>query len=207
MGGSRPARFMLLCGLLSAALHALVFAARPAQEVKLAPPQPRHSGGMLLVAPRNEVETPSAGSPDSDASVSSSAQRALAAEQPPPAEPVPAALSDSPGEGDYVPRPLLSVAPQPQQAVMLTWPDFDGEKPQYQAILALYIDEQGVVQRIRTVEGDLPQELDAQARAAFFGVRFAPGQLDGVAVRSRIQVEVVFERPEPPPSAARGLRR
>ena len=202
-----PARVLLLCGLLSAVLHTLLFAAAPAEERKPEQIQPRRPGSVLLVQPQGIAEIPSGRPGGAAAPVAASAEPAPTAVEPVPTEPGPTAVADALGDGDYVPRPLLSVAPQPQQPVMLTWPDFDGAKLRYEGVLALYIDDQGIVQRIRTMEGDLPPALEAQARAAFTGIRFAPGELDGVAVRSRVLVEVVFEKPEPPPPVERGQRR
>ena len=209
MNGPAPVRLLLLCGLASVVLHALVFAARPAEERPPMQVQPRRPGAVLLVPPPNAAELPPAAGEGSAAPVAATVE-------PEPGPPEVVTVPDAPvtvshagaaGDGDYVPRPLLSVGPMPLQPVMLTWPAFEGAKLQYRGVLALYIDDQGIVQRIRTMEGDLPPELEAQARAAFAGVRFAPGELDGAAVRSRIQVEVVFEKPEPPPSAARGVSR
>jgi len=208
MNGPVPARFLLFCGLASVALHALVFAARLAEERPPVKAQQHRSAAVLLLPPLTPIPPLAPG----DGTVAHTA----AVAEPEPGPPEVVTVPDAPttvthagvvGEGDYVPRPLLSVAPMPLQPVMLSWPNFDGPKAQYQGVLALYIDDQGIVQRIRVTEGDLPPELEAQARAAFTSIRFAPGELDGAAVRSRVYVEVVFERPEPEPSVARGLGR
>lgn len=203
-----PARFLLACGLVSALLHVIGFAAAPVQDRVVKPVQPRRPGSVLVVPPRAAVEAPLGQTTGKGEPVSAVAESHLPIDPLPVAvaEPPPVAATDTPGDGDYVPRPLLSVPPRPQSPVMLAWPDFEGAQTLYRGVLALYIDEDGVVQRVRAVEGDLTPELEAQACAVFLGTRFSPGQLDGSAVRSRLQVEVVFEKPEPPPLAVRSLR-
>lgn len=97
-------------------------------------------------------------------------------------------------ESDFIPRPRLSVAPIPQQPVLLAWPSENAPPAgRYTAILSLFIDEQGIVRRVR-VEGEaLPPALRDQATAAFAGVRYSPGQVEGRDVKSRIRIEVSFE--------------
>jgi hypothetical protein len=69
------------------------------------------------------------------------------------------------------------------------------------AILAIYIDEQGHVRKVRTEGEALPLAFEDAARNAFLSAPFRAGELDGRAVKSYIHVEVVFdEQPE-----ARGL--
>jgi hypothetical protein len=97
----------------------------------------------------------------------------------------------------YVPRPLLSLPPSPQEPVMLVWPEFQAQAAHYEAVLALYIDETGRVQAARVQGQDLPAPLVEAARLAFEGRRFSPGELQGQAVRSRIFVEISFDQ-EPP---------
>jgi len=94
----------------------------------------------------------------------------------------------------YLPRPLLTLAPRPQEPVMLTWPEFHADAPHYEAVLALYIDETGRVQAVRVQGQDLPAPLVEAARQAFEGRRFLPGELQGQAVKSRIFVEVSFDQ-------------
>lgn len=99
----------------------------------------------------------------------------------------------------FVARSLLSVPPVATAPVLIDFPAFAGQAERYRGELTLFIDEQGVVVRVRA-EGDaLPAPLEEAARRAFMAVRFSPGEL-GVqgAVKSRIRVEVVFEGPAPP---------
>lgn len=129
------------------------------------------------------------------------AEPALPADPDPVAVPAlaPAASGSQvePGEAgldEYLPRRLLSVAPVAQQPVELLWPDdVRVAAGRYGAVLVLFIDEQGVVQRVKVESGDLPPALQELALAAFAGASFAPGQVQGVPVKSRIRVEVEFQ--------------
>jgi protein TonB len=101
-------------------------------------------------------------------------------------------------EGGYLPRPLLSIAPEPAIPVVIPTPSSSSPGTgrligRYSGVLALYIDEQGQVRRIEAEPPALPESMELAARAAFLGARFSPGQVDGRAVKSRIRVEVVFD--------------
>jgi hypothetical protein len=97
-------------------------------------------------------------------------------------------------EQSYLPRPRLTVPPTLQSAVLLSWPPHDAPPAgRYAGVLSLFIDELGVVQRVRVDEGELPAALQEQARAVFLGAHFSPGQLQGQVVKSRIRIEVSFE--------------
>ncbi|MDC8785496.1 hypothetical protein [Roseateles koreensis] len=116
--------------------------------------------------------------------------------------------SKTPADGSewdgYVPRPKLTQPPVMRESPMLPWPDGWTADGHYREILALYIDEKGVVQRVR-VEGEgLPPAFQDLARKTFMGVQFVPGQLTGRDVKSLIRVEVNFD--EDPHAKAKGLR-
>lgn len=93
----------------------------------------------------------------------------------------------------YVPRPLLNRGPEPISPIWLDWPEGSEQGGRYRAVLALFIDENGIVQSTRVDEGDLPPQLLHRARRAFGSARFWPGELEGQAVKARLSVEVVFE--------------
>lgn len=119
------------------------------------------------------------------------------------------ALSSVPAFGEwdaYIPRPLLSKAPQPREAVFLEWPDFSGEDSHYEAVAALYIDESGLVQAVRLEQGQLPEPLLMTVKQTFEGRRFHPGELQGQAVKSRVYIELSFDQPERISATQRGLQ-
>ncbi|HEY8878141.1 MAG TPA: hypothetical protein VIN03_11285 [Roseateles sp.] len=102
----------------------------------------------------------------------------------------------------YVPRAQLSVAPVPRAPVLLQWPDNWPVQKSYSAVLKLYLDEQGRVERVEP-DGDavLPTPLLETARQAFLAASFTPGELNGQAVKSWMRIEVNFETgkiPAPP---------
>lgn len=115
-------------------------------------------------------------------------QPALDAEAPMLAEPKGAAIQD-----DYVPRPLLTIAPVAQTPVVIAAPDGEDDGERHVGILALFIDETGQVQWIEANEPLLPAPLERAAREAFMAARFSPGEVDSRAVKSRVRVEVVFD--------------
>lgn len=94
---------------------------------------------------------------------------------------------------DYIPRPLLSVAPVARAPVVIGSPPDEPGVGRHVGILSLFIDEEGRVRHISASEPLLPPAFEQAAREAFMAAQFSPGQVDGVAVRSRVRVEVVFD--------------
>jgi hypothetical protein len=94
----------------------------------------------------------------------------------------------------YVPRALLSVGPVARTPVLLQWPSNWPMRRSYTAVLRLYLDEQGRVERVEP-DGDaaLPEPLFEAAQQAFMAADFSPGLLNGQAVKSWVRIEVNFE--------------
>lgn len=145
----------------------------------------------LRVAPAAEQAPPVAATPGP-------ATEATAPPEPPP-EPSPAPSPEPVAvptvePAVYVPRALLSVGPVARTAVLLQWPPNWPLRRSYTAILRLYLDEQGRVERVEP-DGDavLPEPLFETARQAFMATDFSPGQLNGQAVKSWVRIEVSFE--------------
>lgn len=162
--------------------------------------------------PARPVSTPAAvkvrhlSAPAAAAPLALAAASAPAASPAPPSEPAtstsdPAAAS-AVEPAVYVPRGLLSVAPVARTPVLLQWPPNWPLRQTYTAVLKLYLDEQGRVERVEP-DGDavLPGPLFESARLAFMAADFTPGQLNGQAVKSWFRIEVSFETaaaPVPP---------
>jgi len=105
----------------------------------------------------------------------------------------------------YLPRSRLSVPPVLSSQVALLWPEAaETQGGHFRAVLALFIDELGVVQKVRVEGSGLPPALEAVARESFLGASFVPGELQGQAVKSLIRVEVRFDAERP--AGSRGLR-
>jgi len=94
---------------------------------------------------------------------------------------------------DYIPRPLLSVAPVARAPVVIGSPPDETGVGRHVGILSLFIDEEGRVRHISSNEPLLPPAFELAAREAFVAAQFSPGQVDGLAVKSRVRVEVVFD--------------
>lgn len=101
--------------------------------------------------------------------------------------------TDQDGQSAYVPRPLLSMAPVAQGPVIIEPPVGETVASRHVGILSLFIDEEGRVHHIVPDEPRLPPMFERAAYDAFMAVRYAPGKLDGQAVKARIRVEVVFD--------------
>lgn len=97
------------------------------------------------------------------------------------------------GDDDFFSRQALDVAPHPTVPVLIEYPTTEEGLGSHSSELTLFIDENGNVVRIRVDGPNLPPAMEAAARAAFMGAMFAPGQVEGLAVRSKIRVEVLFE--------------
>lgn len=94
---------------------------------------------------------------------------------------------------EYIPRPRLSTAPLATRPVIVPFPaEFDGNG-RYSSVLSLYIDEDGIVRRVRFDDAPMPPSMKDAARQAFLQAHFKPGQVQGQKVKSLIQVEVVFD--------------
>ncbi|CAN7476618.1 hypothetical protein [Rhizobacter sp. LjRoot28] len=129
--------------------------------------------------------------PAGAASVSASSGASPAGSQP---------ADDAFDETPYLRRGQLTRGPAPRDAVVLTYPMFEeDEQGRYTAVLALFIDETGRVQRIRVEPPGLPAPLEGAARRAFLAARFTPGEVDGRPVRSLIRIEVQFDRGDTTP--------
>jgi len=155
----------------------------------------RHLGA----APQEDVDSrvgarsPQVSSPEPPASAPvAAAERAESVEAVPEAVPVVAPVV-------YVPRGLLTVAPVARKPVVLVWPDGWPAQTSYTAVLKLFLDEQGQVERVEPDgEPALPEPLFEQARQSFMAAGFTPGQLNGQAVKSWVRVEVTFDSGSPP---------
>lgn len=112
-----------------------------------------------------------------------------------------AAKAQAPTLDEYLPRGLLSKPPHALSMIDIPFPPGVPAPGRYKAVLALYIDENGVVRRIKTEGEALPAAYQEAARVSFQTASFQPGELHGQAVKSLIHVEVVFD--DAPP--ARGL--
>ena len=208
---------LLACVGLSLALHGLALAVRaplvtPGQATH-APGAGRPIQARLVSTPEVTTERAESSSPTTAVTVSPPPSASRHKPGPSPTQPQTAAQNaqavppkadvasrpliappSSAGDNDeYVPRPLLSVAPVAQAPVTLIAPPGDTRMARHVGILSLFIDEEGRVQHIAANEPVLPPAFEQAAREAFMAARFTPGEVDGLPVKSRVRVEVVFD--------------
>ncbi len=100
------------------------------------------------------------------------------------------------GDDDFFARNDLDVGPYPKQPILIDYPPVKAGG-RHVSELSLFIDETGKVVRVRVDNPSLPPEMQEAARSAFMGASFTPGVVDGLPVRSRIRIEVVFEADTP----------
>jgi protein TonB len=204
----RPA--LALCLLLSLAAHVALLALSRGSSVRPGDGAASRRGSTLTVTVRVEPEATLArhvqearpAAPDApDTNAASLAPR-------PPkvpaltlsSEPVAASAADkvtaatmTDGGVEYLPRGLLSVVPIAEGPVAIPYPRDGPAQGRFTTVLALFIDEDGIVRRVRVDGPSLPPALDAAAREAFLAARWQPGQFEGRVVKSLIHVEVSFE--------------
>jgi protein TonB len=110
------------------------------------------------------------------------------------AGPVPSADPVTDPDLAYLPRSLLTRPPAPQQSIDLLYPEL-APSGRFRAVVTLFIDDRGVVQRVRIDEADdsgLPPVLEDATRQTFLRSAFAPGEIDGRPTRSRLRIEVEY---------------
>ena len=119
--------------------------------------------------------------------------------------------------GGYARRDTLDRGPQALGIVQIAFPPGTEPGRVFTGRLTLFIDEAGAVRKVASADGSdagLPPPLVEAAREAFLQARFAPGEREGTAVKSRIDIEVSFDdreagaleasRQDTPATASRG---
>ena len=98
-----------------------------------------------------------------------------------------------PSQDEYIPRPRLSISPTATTPVIVPFPTHFDTTGRFTAVLALFIDEDGIVRRVRVNDSTLPPSMESAAKQAFLQTHFRPGQVKGQLVKSLIHIEVVFD--------------
>jgi hypothetical protein len=98
-------------------------------------------------------------------------------------------------EAPYLPRSQLSAAPRPQSMVEVAFPQDVTGVVDLTLQATLFIDEHGVVQRIRVDTPDVHPSFERAVRETFGPARFTPGERDGTPVRSQLRIQVEFHAP------------
>lgn len=102
----------------------------------------------------------------------------------------------------YGPREVSERA-RPAQDIDLEPPELLGVPGQGKLILLLWINESGSVDRVETESSQVDNAIEKVIAEQFRRARFAPANLDGRPVKSRMKIEVVVRPPVsyvvPPP--------
>lgn len=93
---------------------------------------------------------------------------------------------------EYLPRNLLTVPPQPLSEVDVAFPSAVDGLVDLKIQVTLFIDEDGFVRKVRVDNPDVPQEFTQAIIDSFLPVRFKPGEVQTVAARSQLRVEIEF---------------
>lgn len=105
-------------------------------------------------------------------------------------------LPDSPSiatEVEYIPSAQLAHGPAVLGTVDIRRPEADLENAEVVLYSTLYINEEGLVDRVEVDELERHSSFAEAAIGAFRGARFHPGQRLGRAVKSLMRIEVLFE--------------
>lgn len=117
--------------------------------------------------------------------------------------------ADADGFSGYARRDTLDRGPQALGIVQIAYPPGAEPGRVHTGRLTLFIDETGTVRKVAVVDAPgaspdaaLPPPFVEAAREAFLQAHFAPGERQGMAVKSRIDIEVSFDGREADPLEA-----
>jgi protein TonB len=118
-------------------------------------------------------------------------ERRLLAERPPYLAAVPSLPPLA--ETWYFPRRDLTLPPVLQDEPLLQPPPGSSPGRGARVRLRLLIAADGAVDRVEVLGSGVPAAVSDAAQAAFAGLRFRPGEIEGVAVRSEARFELDFD--------------
>lgn len=161
-----------------------------------------HTAPLQAAEPQAEVEA------EVHAEVPAPAPAEALADAPSPSDaagPSAEASTDSDAFTGYARRDMLDRGPQALGIVQIGYPPGVEPGSVRTGRLTLFIDEAGAVRKVMVVPPHdatdaLPPPFVEAAREAFLLARFAPGERLGMAVKSRIDIEVSFDGRELDPT-------
>lgn len=105
--------------------------------------------------------------------------------------------SEADGMANYYSASLLSQMPKPITSLAAILAD-RGEQPTVeqafrgQVVIRLWINRSGNLDRLSVISSELPEVMERAAVAAFSQMRFTPGEVDGVAVMTWVDVVLKY---------------
>lgn len=185
---------LILAALGSAVLHAaanwgLAVTTSPLRQTVDPRHAPSESVRIRQVSATSAATPPPAAAPHApEGKASPQAPHPTPPQQPTDTRQPPEANAGSP---DYWPRKLLDIGPSPLSDITLAPPEA-ASPPEGRAVLELFINAQGTVDRIEIKDASAPASFVEGAKTTFQNSRFAPGIKDNMNVPSRIQIEVRY---------------
>ena len=83
--------------------------------------------------------------------------------------------------------------------------DIPTSEPQ-NLVLLLFINEEGGIDKVELLQANLPEEAAQIVKTNFMRIKFSPGKIDGVAVKSQLSIEVRLEGNSLPPVKLGGAK-
>ncbi|EXI68729.1 MAG: hypothetical protein AW08_01041 [Candidatus Accumulibacter adjunctus] len=159
----------------------------PPPEVPAAAVSAAAAPGEAAASPAPAERPPVAAEP----ALAAVGERRLLAERPPY---LAVALSAPPlAETWYFPRRELTLPPVLQDEPSLRPPPGGSPARGGRVRLRVLIAADGAVDRVEVLGSGVPAAVSDAAQAAFAGLRFRPGEIEGVAVRSQAHFELDFD--------------
>lgn len=93
----------------------------------------------------------------------------------------------------------LTKPPRPSSEPKLDVPRAIARAVSGKVILKLWINELGNVDSVEVESSNLPETISGMAAAAFGKLRFVPGEIDGMRVRTLMRIEVIYINGKRPP--------
>ncbi|MEY2690236.1 MAG: hypothetical protein RL375_4436, partial [Pseudomonadota bacterium] len=158
----------------------------PASALPATPGEPRDD----LQATSQQVAVEPAGSPSHrDEAPATAARPHTTPDEPSDLAAAPAGPAARVDDDVYLPRSALTKPARPLAPIEIAYPE-GTPIGDFRAVLLLFVDESGKVQRVRVRDLGLPYGLERAATDAFVGSTFEPGELAGRPVKSIYAVEV-----------------
>lgn len=192
-GPGRRAGFWQVCLIGSLAFHAALLLALGPAAPRIGSGSLAHSAKAMTVralllttapAPAPDLAPPAEVAPDEPAAPAAASAKALIPLLP---------TAGNADEAGYLPRRELDEPPKMLLHVNLFWPDDAPDRGYYKEVISLFINEAGVVQKVRFDGSALPESLQRVVRDAFMQAHFSPGRVKGFEVKSWIRMEVEFD--------------
>lgn len=120
---------------------------------------------------------------------------AVIAASPSPLPILPPSLPHGFDRDAYLPGSRLDLRPIPNQAIVVgveNMPGFDMDKGQ--AIMVLFIGAEGTVDHVDIDSTDMPPDVTVSLADIFRAASMSPGWKDGQPAKSRMKIQVDFER-------------